>query len=132
MVNLHCALLYLTCRAIVGAMVGDEDVTVRMRAHIVQLQLQFVGIVPIVVIVTVADKLTATIFDTLRPVGTQSHVLFTQEESDDVGVLPAILLQHLTSVVGGAIVADDNLNVRIHFLREDAFYRLSHCIGTVV
>ena len=87
---------------------------------------------PIVIIIAVADELAATIFDALRPIGTESNILLTQEETDNVRILLAILLQHFTGIVGGTIIANDNFNVGIYLLCKDALDRLAHCIRTVV
>ena len=70
MVYICFTLLYLPCRTIMRTMVRNEDVTLRIGTHVIQLKLQLIRIMPIVIIVAITDELPTTILDALSPVST--------------------------------------------------------------
>lgn len=58
------------CRPIMRPMIGNADVAIRMRFHIIQLNLQLMWIMPIVIIIAIADILTAASLHARCPIGT--------------------------------------------------------------
>ena len=69
-IQIHFYLLNLSRRPIMRSVIGDADITLRMGFHVIQLDLQLVFVVPIVIIVAIADIFATTNFHTCGPICT--------------------------------------------------------------